>query len=213
MDRQVDVVEEDGVGVTCVAGTGQAFHAQGSSPTLCWCWRVNRSSSDRPTIIRMMSFSVTSSMFPYRPGGHPRTVTRLQIAALPQVVRDEDDADALRLQVTHDLQQLIHLMLAERGSRSSIIISCDSMDSARAISTICCSATLSVRTNRIGSSSIQAAHHLAGLAAHLAPVHEITGTRFAADQDVFGDGQAGDQVKLLVDGHNAQALRLLGWRP
>ena len=73
---------------------------------------------------------------------------------LLEAVGDEDDAEALRLEVADDAEELLHLASAESAEvGSSMTIRRDFIESARAISTICCSATERSRTSVIGLAS------------------------------------------------------------
>ena len=83
--------------------------------------------------------------------------------------------------------------------------------SALATSTICCCATPSWLTSgaRVDV-QVQLGQQLPGLVVHLRPVQGDPALDFAAQEDVFGDGQVGDLVELLVDGGDAGDLRLAG---
>ena len=71
---------------------------------------------------------------------------------LLEPMRDEDDAEALRLQVADDGERASRPRCEESAEvGSSMTISRDFMERARAISTICCSATERSRTIRVGS--------------------------------------------------------------
>ena len=98
---------------------------------------------------------------------------------------------------------------AEVGS--SMMIRRLSSDSARAISTSCCSATDSAETGVRGSMvEANAADDLARGVDHLPPVHQAERSdRRAADEDVFGHRQRRDQAEFLVDGDDARPLGLL----
>ncbi len=97
---------------------------------------------------------------------------------------------------------------AEVGS--SMTISRDCIDSARAISTICCSATRKIAHERV---RLEAEPEPVGdgqrVGRHLAPVHERARAGLAADEDVFGDRHIRRERELLVDRDNAEPLRVV----
>ena len=93
---------------------------------------------------------------------------------------------------------------------SSITMSCDFIESARAISTICCSATERSRTRRAGCGKADAFCQNQGLLFKLLAADEKLGAWFTADEHVFGDGHVGSQGELLIDGDNALGLGRLG---
>ena len=99
---------------------------------------------------------------------------------------------------------------AEVGS--SMMISRLSSDSARAISTSCCSATDSAETGVSGSIvSPHSGDDPGGLAPHPSPVDDAEGPqRRAADENVLGHRQRRDQAQFLVDGDDAGALGCVG---
>ena len=99
---------------------------------------------------------------------------------------------------------------AEVGS--SMMMRRPSIESARAISTSCCSATESAETGVIGvDGQPDARDDLSRLFAHPAPVDEAEGARRgAADEDVLRDRQRRDERELLVDGDDALALGVVG---
>ena len=76
-----------------------------------------------------------------------------------------------------------------------------------AISTSCCSPTRRLATRASGSrSSAEAAEQIACGGAHaLAVDHQAGDARLAAEKDVVGDGELGNEVELLVD--DGDALR------
>ena len=57
---------------------------------------------------------------------------------------------------------------------------------------------------------MQLAEQLPGLFVHRRPVQGDPARDFAAQEDVFGDGQIGDLVEFLVDRDDAGVLRLAG---
>ena len=86
-----------------------------------------------------------------------------------------------------------------------------SSDSARAISTSCCSATESAETGVSGSMlSPTRAMMPRDASLHAAPVDQPEpADRRAADEDVLGHRQRRDQAQFLVDGDDAQPLGVL----
>ena len=99
---------------------------------------------------------------------------------------------------------------AEVGS--SMMMSRLFSDSARAISTSCCSATESAETDghRIDGQS-DAGDDVARVFHHAAPADQAErADRRAADEDVLRDRQGRDQAQFLVDGHDAEALGIVG---
>ena len=83
-----------------------------------------------------------------------------------------------------------------------------SAPSARAISTSCCSGIVSVaRPRRRGRSSRRRARAAPGAAPRRSPqrIAPPRAARLQAERDVLGDGQVGEQRRLLVDGRDARA--------
>ena len=81
------------------------------------------------------------------------------------------------------------------------------VDSALATSTICCWATPRLRTGVPGSSAhAEALEERARVRVQLLPVDDAAAGRLAAEEDVLGRGEVGDEVELLVDGADAEVL-------
>ena len=114
-----------------------------------------------------------------------------------------------RLEPAHDREQPLHLLGPESAEvGSSMTTSFASIDSARAISTICCSATERSATSRRGSTSRPTSRReRPGPPVQLAPVDEAAPPRLAADEHVLRHRQRRDQVELLVDRDDAERLR------
>ena len=97
---------------------------------------------------------------------------------------------------------------AEVGS--SMTIRRERIDSARAISTICCSATERSRTSVIGSRSRPILSVIARVsAAELSPADEQLRAGLAADEHVLGDRHVGREREFLIDRDDAGALRVV----
>ena len=97
---------------------------------------------------------------------------------------------------------------AEVGS--SMTMSRDFIESARAISTICCSATERSRTSARGlRSRPMRLAELAGLFLELAAADEKLRSRLAADEHVLGDRHVGREGEFLVDRDDAGGLRVV----
>ena len=93
---------------------------------------------------------------------------------------------------------------------SSMIRTRTSSEIALAISTVCCSARVSPRAGSPTSSRTSSrAEDLARLAFHAPPVDDLAAIA-VADEDVLGDRQVREDHRLLVDGRDAEALRVLG---
>ena len=102
--------------------------------------------------------------------------------------------------------------LSSTADGSSMTISRASWDSARAMLTICCAAADSVPTSAVGRISgwPSRASSSRGRRGWPRPVRvKPEPGELVAEEDVLGDGEAGDQVELLVDRRDAQA----SWRP
>ena len=97
--------------------------------------------------------------------------------------------------------------LSSTADGSSMMISCASCDSARAMLTICCAAADSEPTSAAGRISGWPRRVSSSAAARLATAGpgEAEARLLAAEEDVVGDGQAGDEVELLVDRRDAEA--------
>ena len=74
-----------------------------------------------------------------------------EVEDLLEPVRDVEDRDAARLQPAHDRVEQLDLVVGERGGRLVHRMTRASTESAFTISTICCSATVRVRTGASGS--------------------------------------------------------------
>ena len=78
-----------------------------------------------------------------------------------------------------------------------------------AISTICCSATERSPTSAPGSRRRPSRSSNRGCSAQRAAIDEAAAARLAADEDVLGDRHVRDEIELLVDGRDAEPLRLV----
>ena len=126
-------------------------------------------------------------------------------------VGDEDDRQALGLAACGRCVARLATsasLSAEVGS--SITMRRERIDSARAISTSCCSATERSRTGVIGSRLRPILSAIAlGLGGELAPADEQPRARLAADEHVLGDRHVGGERELLIDRDDAGALRVV----
>ncbi len=137
-----------------------------------------------------------------------RTVTRWQRREdLLEPVRDEEHGGAGRRAASRrrgrgGRPRRPRAPRSARPSRSP----CASSDSAFAISTICCSAIERPRAIRPGSSRTPSRSKIsAACGVHRARVDPAPGAqRLAADEDVLGDRQVGEQDRLLVDDRDAR---------
>ena len=167
--------------------------------------------SSRPAIMRMSSGTVASpaSTVPTRRPSR-KTVTRCaDLRDLLHAVRDVDDADPARGQAAHGREQLADLRLRE--GRGRLVHD----QHAR------------LRGQRLGHlhhlllGDAQRLHRRARVEAHAqpleqrarlrhqaAPVHHAAAGRLPAEEDVLGRGELRHEVELLVDGADAELLRV-----
>ena len=136
-----------------------------------------------------------------------RTVTRSPIADdLVQPVRDVDDGDAGSLQPRMIAKSCSTSASVSADVGSSMTRTRASSASAFAISTICCCATPRRARDRRSSMSgrARASRPSALGRACGASRRARQRRRLAAEEDVLGDGQVGNELELLVDDADAQ---------
>ena len=125
-------------------------------------------------------------------------------------MRDVDHTDALCLQITHDLEELLNLKLSQ--SRSGLVQDqnlCVTGDRLGDLNHL----LLSDGQSTEGSGGIDldanALEKLSGILLHLLIVDEAVGDRLAADVDVLCDGQVIHHVQFLMDHTDTGVLGFL----
>ena len=131
---------------------------------------------------------------------------------LLQPMGDENDRQALGLERPVMMRARLATsasLSAEVGS--SMTMSRERIESARAISTNCCSATERSRTGVIGSRLSPILSVIARvILGEAPPADEQPRARFAADEHVLGDRHVGGEGEFLIDGDDAGALGVVG---
>jgi hypothetical protein len=210
-DRERDVEEPGRRGIARVALGGEALDPERRLAGACVPRRLNSRSTSRPTIILMMSSIVTSATSA-EPTSRP---------SLSTVSRSHKDFTSsrrwltktmpmpLRLQVAADGEQPGHLALGEGRGR---LVHDDELGRDR--QRLGDLDHLLLGDRKIGDQPVGVEiepdpfgdrHRLAP---HPGPVHQPETQRLAADEDVLGHGQGGDQVELLVDRDDPALLRV-----
>ena len=127
-----------------------------------------------------------------------------------ETVANVDDADAVGFEPADDLEQRFRPRARSSDDvGSSMMTSRRRLETARAIATICCRATLNCSTVAHVDVIAESSRTVAGVAVHLPPVKKTPTPRLAAHEDVLGHRAKRDEIDLLVDRADAPALRLL----
>ena len=125
-------------------------------------------------------------------------------------VGDEEDRHALLAQGVHDAEELLHLVRREGGGR--LVHDQDAHVEGDGLGDL--DGLLLGEGQPAGRLAdvephVEPGEDLARLALHPAPVDDLAAVA-VADEDVLGDREVGEDHRLLVDGGDAEALRVLG---
>ena len=158
------------------------------------------SATSRPTIAEMIAFSERPSI------GAVKTRSAVAQHRDPigerddfvDAVRGVDDRNARLRQLAHDLEQRLAFRLDSAEVGSSMIRIRASSDSALAISTSCCSPTLSSAMRLCGSISMPSRFRsaLAALTIRRRSTNVAEDQRLAAEKDVVGRGQFRNEIQV-----------------
>ena len=209
-DFQADVVEHDGVRVAGVAAAVDALdgqgHRTGARALAMGEQAIDLAADHQPDDALDVELGDRGLAGQRTVAQHGGVVADLQHLLEP--VGDEDDRDALGLQPAHDREQALDLLVGQ--GRGRLVHDHElgrSVDRARAISTICCSATERSETRRRGSTPRPTSCGQGfGAPMQGRPVDPAQLNRQPADEHVLGHRERRDQVEFLVDRDDAQLL-------
>ena len=129
-------------------------------------------------------------------------------------MRDVNDADAALLELADQAEQRLDFLLGDADVGSSMMITRASNEIALAISTTCCAPTAQVANAR-SRVEVEVQFARARLcAAHASGESRSAQAteRLAAEKDVLGDAQVGNQIQFLIDGRNPSRCASRGLR-
>ena len=140
---------------------------------------------------------------------HGQAVAHLK--HLIQEVRDEDDAHALGLQIAHDVEQALDLLVVQGRGRlvedQHLRIHVHGAGDGNHL--LNGGGILGERARNVDV-NLEALKQLLGAPVDFLPVDLAAADGLAADEDVLGDGQVVAQVNLLENGRNAKVHGILG---